>query len=114
MSEHKQSYFTTISTVMTASGKFTHRIDCPFSPTHVIVHSVMYDSEGDFVIIKSPFVQGGVVALFNSAVTIHPKTKMKCVGSMRGEFSFECRNANGTMNVGMDTNELAIMFEFVA
>ena len=113
MGDFKDSYIVTVSAIMANPAVFTSTINLPFEATHVIVKSVCYDADHKTALLRSPFVQGGILAVWADTANLTPNTKFKLTQQPKGTISFDCVTPASVIKADMTAGQLAVQLEFV-
>lgn len=114
--EFKQRKTIFVKATGTATGLFNNRVDVEFTPKYCIVRQISYDIDHDLLIIKAPFIQGGILGCISGVGDTTPNNYLKPTGDVQGTYQFQVQDVEG-VPVDMTAtavSQIAIVLEFVA
>lgn len=115
MQDFKMRHTEFIRAVGTAAGRWTHRVDVPFDPKYCIVRQLAYTQDHGIMIIRAPFVQGGLLGTINGESQTSPQIMLSTPNPVRGQYEFQVVTVTGE-EVDMTAaavGHIAIILEFV-
>ncbi len=96
-----------------ATGIFQKRLDIGFVPKKVVVKQIACEGDHGLAVIRTSFVQGGILGVFDSPANEGFDTKFK-VSSMAPSSTYEFRlvDGDGVLKTNMNDSSLSICLEF--